>query len=199
MKQGYFTLYLSPYELEDLAEVFSEIEFHIHLLICSGPGEQQEYISMEMDNASEPLKHLGRKATFRRILDTVQSLDGSHIVDYHLIAYELSIKSATIVADDAIITFFNSDAKELYLSKIIALWNKDNRYDYKDLNGLKRGTLYKATAGKFEEVYTTTNSEELIFHIVEIENRVCDEGLLVEGEYFYYSDNPTTNVHFSEY
>lgn len=182
-----FTIYLSPYELEDLAEIFSEIEFHIHLLICSDSCSRQEYICMETDNASEQLIHLGRKASLRKILDTVQSLDGFHIVQYHLIAYDLSIKSATIVVNDAIITFFNSEAKELYLSKIIARWNQDNRYSYKDLNALKRGILYKAVAGKFEEVYTTRNSEELIFHIVEIENRVCDDGLVVEEEYFYYA------------
>ena len=146
-----FTIYLSPYKLEDLAEIFFDIEFDIYDLRCSdGHYLREEYISTVPKAATKPLKHLsGTKATFKTILETVRKLKGYRIIEYDFISDELSIQNGTIFTENALISFNSKECKDLYFTKVVQTWNKDGRYSYAELNKLKPEVLYHFSNGKF--------------------------------------------------
>jgi hypothetical protein len=176
-------LYLSPFTLEDLAEIFPH-SFNIKLLVCNA-GFHAVFI--DEYKQSKQLECLKRKASIDKIIEVINANELS-LYEYAIQNEELSIKTATSGNSDVFIHFSANAAKERYLPKLLDKWCLGLKRKYHDINKLNPGILYDVSEPFQKEVFETKSNFALTNFLCEEQNDECceNDGKWIPKNRIYY-------------
>ena len=165
-------LYLSPYQLKDLAEIFPGL-FGIKLLVCNA-GFHAVYI--DEHKQSKQLECLNGKASIDEILKVVEK-NKLNLYEYEIESSEVSIKTGAVADNDVLINFFEKRTKKLFLQKVLDKWCLARNHKYKTIDDFSSGILYDVSEDIPKTVYTTDNSNNLTCFLgEEMNDECCNKG-----------------------
>ncbi|MCE9538983.1 MAG: hypothetical protein K8R85_07185 [Bacteroidetes bacterium] len=176
-------LYLSPFRLEDLTEIFPH-SFRIKLLVCNA-GFHAVY--MDEYKQAKQFECLNRDASIKEIIEVIDANELS-LYEYEIQTDEISIKTVASSNCDILVRFAGKDDKELYHATLLDKWRSSIDYKYADVNKFDPGILYDVSEPLPKKVFETQSDFFLTCFLCDEQNEECceNDGKWIPKNRIYY-------------
>lgn len=175
-----YILYQSPIKLENIENIFYDLEFEIKLLISYLPDDFNP-VYIDEYSCSEELQVLSnKKIRVGKILEVLNQKK-LNLYEYKLESNDLKVETVTSGDGDVLIRFLNKELYNLYFRNIIETGKR--------FKTLVPKILYEKSNNTINPLFSIDKEEDLINYLVNEQNQECVENNeWIQKNKFYFSN-----------